>query len=112
VGFPTLQKLTQAFKDDDQVTFLAVQTVFEGYGFNSDDKLRKNQLKWDLKIPMAHASGNPHTHEVPEIMRNYRSGGTPWAVIINQQGTVIYNHFHIEAEQATAVIIQLLSDNR
>ena len=112
MGFPTLKKLTETFKDNDQVTFLAVQTVFEGYGFNSDAKLRKNQQKWKLKIPMAHAPGNQHTHEVLLIMRNYRSGGTPWAVIINQDGTVIYNHFHIEAEQAVALIEQLLTDGR
>ncbi len=31
----------------------AVQTVFEGYDYNSQDKLRKNQLEWGLKIPMA-----------------------------------------------------------
>jgi hypothetical protein len=111
VGFPTLKKLTETFKDNDQVTFLAVQTVFEGYGFNSDAKLRKNQQKWDLKIPMAHAPGNQQTHAVPLIMRNYRSGGTPWTVIINQNGTVMYNHFHIEAEQAVVLIEQLISEN-
>jgi hypothetical protein len=112
VGFPTLKKLTETFKDNDQVTFLAVQTVFEGYGFNSNSKLRQNQQKWTLKIPMAHAPGNQQTHDVPQIMRDYRSGGTPWAVIINQRGTVIYNHFHIEAEQAVVLIEQLLADGR
>jgi len=85
--------------------------VFEGYGFNSEAKLRKNQQKWDLKIPMAHAPGNQQAHEVPHIMRDYRSGGTPWAVIINQSGTVIYNHFHIEAEQAVVLIEQLMLEN-
>ena len=110
MGFPALKKLTETFKDNDQVTFLAVQTVFEGYGFNSDAKLRKNQQKRNLKIPMAHAPGNQQTHEVPRIMKKYRSGGTPWTVIINQQGTVIYNHFHIETQQAVALIEQLLTD--
>jgi hypothetical protein len=112
VGFPTLKKLTVNFKSNDQVTFLAVQTVFEGYGVNSEAKLRKNQLKYDVNIPMAHAPGNQQTHSVPQIMRDYRSGGTPWTVIIDQNGTVIYNHFHIEAEQAVTLIEQLLSKNR
>ena len=110
MGFPTLQKLTQTFKNVDQVKFLAVQTVFEGYDFNSQDKLRKNQLEWDLKIPMAHAAGNPQTHEIPMIMRKYRSGGTPWKVIINPEGTVIYNHFQIESSQARALIEEMLSN--
>ena len=87
---------------------MAVQTVFEGYSFNTENKLRKNQLEWDLKIPMAHAAGNPQTHEIPTIMRQYRSGGTPWAVIIDPKGVVAYNNFHIEPPQAVALINQLL----
>ena len=110
MGFPTLQKLTQSFKNENQVVFLAVQTVFEGHEYNSRDKLRKNQLEWDLKIPMAHAAGNPQIHEIPEIMKQYRSGGTPWTVIIDTKGTVVYNHFHIEPSQATAIINQLLAE--
>jgi hypothetical protein len=112
VGFPTLKKLTETFKKNDQVVFWAVQTVFEGYRINSQAKLRKNQLKYDVKIPMAHAPGNNETHEIPQIMRDYRSGGTPWTIIINQKGKVIYNHFHIEPNQAALLIEQLLSKNR
>ncbi len=109
MGFPTLQKLTKAFKNVDQVKFFAVQTVFEGYDYNSQDKLRKNQLEWGLKIPMAHAAGNPQTHEIPAIMSKYRSGGTPWTVLIDPKGSVVYNHFHIQPPQAIAMIEQLLS---
>ncbi len=112
MGFPTLQKLTQTFKNVDQVKFFAVQTVFEGYNFNSQDKLRKNQLEWDLKIPMAHAAGNPKNHEIPVIMRKYRSGGTPWKVIIDPQGKVAYNHFHIEPPKAVALIERLLPKDK
>ena len=86
-----------------------MQTVFEGYSFNSEDKLRKNQLKYDLKIPMAHAPGNPQTHAIPEIMRKYRSGGTPWTVIIDPKGSVVYNQFHIEADRAAELINVILS---
>ena len=44
-------------------------------------------------------------------MKDYRSGGTSWAVIINQQEAVIYNHFHIKAEQAVVLIEQLLTED-
>ena len=110
MGFPTLQKVTQAFKNENQVKFFAVQTVFEGYDYNSQDKLRKNQLEWGLKIPMAHAAGNPQSHEIPAIMSKYRSGGTPWTVLIDSKGSVVYNHFHIQPPQAIAMIEQLLSE--
>ena len=109
MGFPTLKELTKEFKDNDDITFLAVQTVFEGYNFNTQDKLRKNQLKYGLKIPMAHAAGNPQSHEIPEIMRKYRSGGTPWTVIIDPEGWIVYNHFHIETKSAVKLIERLIS---
>ena len=112
MGFPTLKKLTEVFNDNKFVTFVAVQTVFEGYGFNSKDKLRKNQLKYQVYIPMAHAPGDKKTHEIPPIMRNYRSGGTPWKVIIDRDGTVVYNHFHIDADQAITLINRLLERDR
>ena len=112
MGFPTLKKLTETFKNSDQVKFLAVQTVFEGYNFNSQAKLRKNQLKYDVAIPMAHAPGNRQTHEIPSIMRNYRSGGTPWTVIIDKKGEVIFNNFQIESPQAVALIERLMSKDR
>jgi len=102
--------MTKAYQNENRVKFIAVQTVFEGYESNSRDKLRKNQLGWGLKIPMAHAAGNQQTHDVPAIMKNYRSGGTPWTVLIDPNGTVVYNHFHIEPPKATAIIEQLLSE--
>ena len=89
-----------------------MQTVFEGYEFNSRAKLRKNQLAWGLKIPMAHAAGNPQTREIPTIMSKYRSGGTPWTVLIDPKGSVVYNHFHIQPPQAIALIEQLLPEDR
>ena len=87
---------------------MAVQTVFEGYSYNTKEKLRKNQLQYNVKVPMAHAAGNPESHSPPEIMRNYRYGGTPWTVIVDPQGEVAYNDFHIEAESAAALIEKLL----
>ena len=89
--------------------FVGIQTVFEGYSTNTKDKLRKNQLKYELKIPMAHAPGNRQTHEPPAIMRNYRSGGTPWTVIIDPSGKVVYNDFHIDPKPAAELIKKLLS---
>ncbi len=89
--------------------FVGIQTVFEGYHTNTADKLRKNQLKYDLMIPMAHAPGNPQTHAIPAIMENYRSGGTPWTVIIDPSGRVVFNNFHIEVQPAVDMIELLLS---
>ena len=88
---------------------MGVQTVFEGYSTNTEDKLRENQLKYELKIPMAHAPGNPQTDEIPAIMRDYRSGGTPWTVIIDRSGKVVYNNFHLDVKLAAELIENLLA---
>jgi hypothetical protein len=41
-------------------------------------------------------------------MRQYRSAGTPWTVIIDPRGDVVYNNFHIKPDQAVALIKRLL----
>ena len=89
------------------MAFIAVQTAFEGYSINTRSKLRKNQIKYALNIPMAHTAGDPDTHDIPEIMKQYRSGGTPWAVIIDPSGMVVFNGFHIETDEAIALIKEL-----
>ena len=33
-------------------------------------------------------------------MRSYRSGGTPWAVLISPDGDVLYNDFGIDPDGA------------
>ena len=107
-GFPTIKALTERFGANPEVVFIAVQTVFEGFHFNTRDKLRDSQRKYAIRVPMAHDAGNPATDRIPSTMRNYRSGGTPWTVIIDHKGIVVYNQFHIEVEQAARMIEDLL----
>jgi hypothetical protein len=61
---------------------------------------------------MAHAAGNPDSGGIPEIMRKYRSGGTPWVVIIDPAGRVVYNDFHIKVDHAVLLIRQAGNDAR
>ncbi|MCP4367500.1 MAG: TlpA family protein disulfide reductase [Deltaproteobacteria bacterium] len=107
-GFPTIKALTKEFKSNPDVAFLAVQTVFEGFTFNTENKLRENQIKYDIHVPMAHDTGKGKPGRTPETMINYRSGGTPWTVIIDPEGTIVYNQFHIDAKKATAMIRRLI----
>ena len=108
MGFPTLQALIEEFEDEDDVMFVAVQTVFEGFSTNSEDKVRETQKRYDLHIPMGHDPGTPSPRTWPNLMFNYRSGGTPWVVIIDRKGIVRYNDFHIRPDQAVKLINQLL----
>ena len=103
-GLPSLQKLTNAFKGDSSIVFLAVQTVFEGEHTNTYDKIFEVQKKYNLAIPFGHDPGNESTRGRSSIMYNYRTGGTPWFIFIDQENNVVFNDYHIDADKAIAYL--------
>ena len=104
VGFPALQKVSKEFEGDDNVAFVAIQTTFEGHNVNTPDKLKELAKRYDLKIPFGQSAGTSGT---PDIMRRYRTGGTPWVVIIDPNGRVVFNDHGIDSNKAIAGIRQL-----
>ncbi|MFT5446920.1 MAG: thiol-disulfide isomerase/thioredoxin [Gammaproteobacteria bacterium] len=87
-GFPTLQNIADAFGSHPQVQLLAVQTAFEGFSTNTQDRLQEMQEmqeRDDLRIPFGHDSGDPQGDHRPRTMRDYRSGGTPWLAVVSLQ---------------------------
>jgi len=94
-GFPTLQKIIERFGDDPKVGIVAIQTVFEGFGTNTFDRAKEVAQRYGLKIPVGQ-SGNAGAPSA--LMRSYRTGGTPWTVIVGPDGIVRFNDFHIEAD--------------
>ena len=106
-GFPTLQKLIASYKDNKKVEFVAVQTTFEGYHTNTFESAKRTAKQYELNIPIGH-SGTAGKRS--QLMRDYRTGGTPWTVIIDQNGVVKYNDFHIKVAQATDLIDKLIED--
>jgi len=98
-GLPSLQKMVNALDKNKQVTFFAVQTVFEGIQTNTKDKLIETQNKYELKIPFGHDIGTEKTGNRSSIMHDYRTGGTPWLILINPAGKVVYNHFHVKSDE-------------
>ncbi len=110
-GFPTLEKVVNAYKGNEQVAFVAMQTVFEGHHTNTPKKARKTQQKYDIPIPFGHDEGDKSTHNRSHILTNYRTGGTPWIIIINQEGVVVFNGFHIDPQKAIDLIQKLLKNN-
>ena len=94
-GFPTLKAFADEFHDHPEVAIAGIQTVFEGYGSNTVDDVRKLQLQYDLPVVMGHDQGNPNTHDLPNTMKNYRTGGTPWMILIAPDGKVVFNDFQV-----------------
>ena len=54
-------------------------------------------MQYGLEIPIGQSGSED---EPSQVMKNYRTGGTPWVIIIDKQGIVRYNNFHIKAEYA------------
>jgi hypothetical protein len=97
-GFPTLVTLTEELRDKG-VGLAAIQTVFEGSEVNTFDRLRENQRRYGLRVPFGHAVADPASvSSVPAIIKTYRSGGTPWFVVIAPDGCVVYDGFLVAAD--------------
>jgi thiol-disulfide isomerase/thioredoxin len=96
-GFPTFVTLAEELRDKG-VGLAAIQTVFEGSEVNTFDRLRENQRRYGLHIPFGHAVADSASGDaVPTIMEAYRSGGTPWFVVIAPNGRVVYDGFQLDA---------------
>ncbi|MBX2824282.1 MAG: redoxin domain-containing protein [Gammaproteobacteria bacterium] len=95
-GFPTLKAFCDEFYGHPEVEIAGVQTVFEGYGTNTQDAVRDLQLRYDIPAVMGHDPGD-HEAGIPALtMVNYRTGGTPWLVLVNPDGIVVFNNFHVD----------------
>lgn len=103
-GFPALQRMVRAFEGDARVVNVAVQTVFEGHGINSADKVRETQLQYDLPIVFGHDPGEGQSYGRPMTMRNFRTGGTPWHILIDPRGQVVFDGFSLNTDAAIAHI--------
>jgi hypothetical protein len=105
-GFPTMAAVRSRL-DDDRVAFVAVQTVFEGHEVNTAERAVASVRQHGLDgIPVGH-DVDPLRGQ-PSMMRLYRTGGTPWTVIIGPERRVCFDGFQIDEASAVALIGQLL----
>lgn len=107
-GFPTLQALVKRYAGDDNVAFVAVQTVFEGFAQNTAERAWAMAKRYKLDIPFGH-SGSAKAR--PEIMTSYRTRGTPWMIVIDREGKVRFSDFHIQTDQAIGLIEKLKKED-
>jgi methionine-R-sulfoxide reductase len=96
-GFPTLLKIFEAFRRSPLVSFAAVQTAFEEFEHNTSERGFANQQRYALPIPFGHDAGLNNAGSV--LMQRYRSGGTPWFILVDPEGVVVFNHYHIDADR-------------
>ena len=106
-GFPTLKRIIARYGNDPKVAIVAVQTTFEGFDSNGFDDATRTARKYELSIPVGQ-SGTPEKRS--QLMVRYRTGGTPWTIIIGPDGVVRFNDFHISAEKAGVLIDRLKAE--
>lgn len=95
-GFPMLKRLVDELSDKG-FGFAVVQTVFEGAEQNTKERLRETQLRYGLDLPFGHdlpSRGGRH----PTVMEDYRTGGTPWFIVIDPKGEIIFSDFRLDGE--------------
>ena len=106
IGLPNLKKMIQALKGNENVVFIAIQTVFEGHHENTFDKMLETQKKYDLKIPFGHDAGDDGKSR-SNFMQNYKTGGTPWFVFINQNDEIVFADFHLNVDAAITFLKEI-----
>ena len=109
-GFPTLARLVDHLSGQD-VRFAAIQTVFEDFDANGFERIAENQQRYGLSIPFGHAAPRPGS-QVPAIMADYRTGGTPWFVGIAPDRQVLFDAFQLDAEALIGALRPMIALNR
>jgi len=93
-GLPDLKKMVDALDGNKNIVFLAIQTVFEGHDSNTYDKIVETQKRYALNIQFGHDAGDDDTSK-SNIMTSYKTGGTPWFILIDKHDNVVYSDFHL-----------------
>jgi thiol-disulfide isomerase/thioredoxin len=105
-GFPTLKDVYEHFRDEPSVAFVAIQTVFEGFDANTIEREREVATQYELQIPFGHDPGLDSRRS--NVMAHYHTGGTPWTILIDLDGVVRFNDFHIQPHIAMEKIESML----
>ena len=108
VGFPALKELVDAFKGESGVSFLAIQTVFEGQAENTWEAMLEDQRQQGLGIPFGHDTAP--VGEFPRTMVDFSTGGTPWFLLIDQQDRLVFGNFNLDTDKAIAFIRKTLEE--
>lgn len=103
--FPVLQQLVKEFAGNEDVVFLAIQTPFEDFATNSELQLKPIAEKHKLDIPIGHLAKTKDTYSINVA---YETGGTPWWIVIDREGTVVFNDFTMAPEIGAANIRKLV----
>lgn len=108
VGLPALQELSEHYAGDAGVQFIGIQTAFEDEEENDLASISTVIKDYNLKIPIGNSPRDEYSR--PLFMDTYRTGGTPWVIIIDKDGIIQYSDFQIHLDLAMAMISRFKRD--
>jgi len=100
-GFPAMKTIYDGLKDKG-VGMAVIHTAFDDDPQNSQDKVPEMQTKYDLPIPFGH---DPKVGDnYPTFMQDYRTRGTPFFTILNENNEIIFSDFRLDANKVVEVL--------
>ena len=101
------RKVETAFAGAPDVVCFQLQTVWEGQHTNTPESNAVIAKQFRIEVPIgydAHVDGA----RLSIFMRQYSTGGTPWTVVIDRSGKVVFNAVTPkDASQLTGLIEKL-----
>jgi thiol-disulfide isomerase/thioredoxin len=104
-GLPALRDLHGVYKEDKDVQFLAIQTAFEADEEYDLQSIKDVITEYKLTMPVGNSERDEYGR--PAFMDRYKTGGTPWVIIIDKSGIVRYSNFQLHEDLAMDMIDNL-----
>jgi len=98
-GFPAMKKMVDNLRDKD-FGFIVIHTAFDDDPFNSQERILEMQKKYALDIPFGH---DPKVGDnYPTFMVDYQTRGTPYFIILNPKGELVFSDFNLDPDKVIA----------
>jgi methionine-R-sulfoxide reductase len=105
-GFPALARVVDAFRERLRRVRRSPDRV-RGLRFEHLGAHAGQSLPLRAGHSFGHDAGDEQDGAGSELMRRYRNGGTPWFILIDPDGRVVYNHFRIDADKLVTFLKRL-----
>lgn len=101
--------MEESFKDEEDVVFLHLQTVFEGAQSNTPERGAREAERQRVHVPVGH-DARVDGSRLSLFMQRFGTGGTPWTTIIDRRGVVRMNRFTPQRAEMKRMIEGLLAE--
>jgi len=105
------KRLEDEFKDADDVVFFHIQTVFEGEETNTPENGMRAAKAAGIASPVGY-DARVDGARLSNIMTQFGTGGTPWTIVIDKKGEVVFNSVTPPGAPALVQLVEKLRKKR